>query len=90
MPKPPSKQLLWLAQVMAARTLVDAASQERERQLDQALRHWMPDLDGPDLIEVRKEVQGHLRGLSAAIDQRLATYIETKRAEPLPGCDGRI
>lgn len=90
MPKPPSKQLLWLTQVMASRMLLDAASDARDAQLDQALRHWLPDVDGLTLIEVRKEVQGHLCGLAGAVDQRLATYVENKRAEILPGCDGRI
>lgn len=91
MPKPPDKQLLWLTQIMASRMLLDAASPARDAQLDQALRHWLPDVDGLTLIEVRREVQTYLRGLSGAVDQRLATYVENKRAEPLPDCgNGRI
>lgn len=87
---PPSNQLLWLTQVMASRMLLDAASDARDAQLDQALRHWLLDVDGLTLIQVRKEVQGYLRGLAGAVDQRLATYVASKRAEPLPGCDGRL
>lgn len=90
MPKPPSKQILWLTQVMASRMLLDAASETRGAQLNQAIKHWLPDVDGLALIEVRKEVQGYLRGLAGAVDQRLATQMENGRAEVLPGCDGRI
>lgn len=87
---PPPAQLLWLANTMAARMLVDAASDARETQLEQALRHWLPDADSLSLQLVAREVRGYLRGLSAAVDVRLRTYVDTKRAEPLPGCDGRI
>lgn len=90
MAKPPSSQLLWLAQTMAARMLVDAASDARQLQLEEALRHWLPDADSRTLAEVRAEMQGYLRGLSAAVDVRLKTYLASGRAEPLPGCDGRI
>lgn len=88
--RPTSKQLAWLANTMAARMLVDAASPERSIQLVEALRHWLPDVDGLTLREVAAEVQTHLRGLSGAVDVRLNTWVEQGRAEPLPGCDGRI
>lgn len=92
MAKPTDQQIDWLAQTMAARMLRDAADAPREAQLEQALRFWLPtdDVTALDLIEVRKAVQGHLRELSAAVDQRLAKRVEIKRSEALPGCDGRI
>lgn len=92
MAKPDERQIDWLAQTMAARMLVDAASDARQPQLDQALRFWLPtdELDQLELIQVRQAVQEKLRGLSAAVDVRLKTRIEAGRARPLDGCDGRL
>lgn len=90
MTRPPDPQILWLTQTMAARMLMDAASDARALQLEEALRHWLPDVDALTLREIRATVQGQLRGLSAAVDQRRQTWIDQHRAEPLPGCDGRI
>lgn len=87
---PDPREIDWLAQTMAARMLVDAAGDARQAQLDQALKHWLPDLDHLEIIEVRKVVQGHLRGLSAAVDVRLKQRIAAGRAKGLEGAEGRI
>lgn len=92
MARPTDQQVDWLAQTMAARMLTDAADTPREAQLEQALRFWLPtdDVTALELVEIRKAVQGLLRELAAAVGQRLAKRVEIKRAQPLPGCDGRI
>lgn len=90
MAKPPSKQIAWLANVMAARMLADAAGPGRALQLEEALRAWLPDADSRTLAEAATEAQSYLRGVAAAVDARLQTWITTGRAEPLPGCDGRV
>ena len=92
MTMPNDRQINWLAQTMAARMLVDAADEPRAEQLDQALRFWFPtgDLDAQEIAKIRKGIQDRWRGAAAALDERRARYVELKRAEPLPGCDGRV
>lgn len=92
MSKPTDEQIAWLADVMAARMLVDAADHPRAAQLDEALRHWLPsdEVTQLQLVEIRRKVQMHWKGLAGSVDHRLALRIERGTAKPLDGCEGRI
>lgn len=92
MTMPSERQITWLAETMAARMLADAAADPRRDQLDQALRFWFPsgDLTQLQIIEIRGKVQDRWRRAAGALTERRERYVELKRAEPLPGCDGRV
>lgn len=89
---PDPREIDWLAQVMASRMLVDAASAPRQDQRVAALRAWFPEggLTESQALQVSEQLAELWRGLSAAIDARLATRQAAGRARPLRGCEGRI
>jgi hypothetical protein len=89
---PDPREIDWLAQVMAARMLVDAASAARQDQRVHALRAWFPEAQYTEaqMLVLAEQVAEHWRGLSAAVDARLALRQAAGRARPLPGCEGRI
>lgn len=90
MPEP--REVDWLAQTMAARMLVDAASAARQDQRVQALRAWFPEgaVTESQALVLAEQVAELWRGLAAAVDKRLADRLAAGRARPLPGCEGRI
>lgn len=92
MAMPDPREIDWLAQTMAARMLVDAASAPRQDQRTQALRAWFPEgqYTEAQMLQLGEAVAEHWRGLSAAVDARLAARIAAGRAKALPGCEGRV
>lgn len=90
MPNP--REVDWLAQTIAARMLVDAASAGRQDQRVQALRAWFPEgmLTESQMLVLAEAVGQKWRELSAAVDKRLADRQASGRAAPLRGCEGRI
>jgi hypothetical protein len=89
---PTDKQIVWLADTMAARMLADAADHPRAAQLQDALRHWLPaeDVTHLQLIEIMGRVQQQWRNLAGSIDDRRALRVQRGVAAPLPNCEGRI
>ena len=90
MPSP--REVDWLAQTIAARMLVDAASGPRQDQRVSALRAWFPEavLTEAQMLVLSEAVAAKWRELSAAVDVRLAGRIAAGRAAPLKGCEGRV
>jgi hypothetical protein len=89
---PDPREVDWLAQVMAARMLVDAASAARQDQRVQALRAWFPESQYTEsqMLVLAEQVAELWRGLSGAADARLASRMAAGRARALPGCEGRV
>lgn len=89
---PDPREIDWLAQTMAARMLVDAASAPRQDQRVAALRAWFPEgqYTESQMLVLAEQVGDLWRGLSGAVDARLATRMAAGRATPLRGCEGRI
>lgn len=89
---PDPRELDWLAQTMAARMLVDAASAGRLDQRISALRAWFPEgqYTEAQMMVMAEQVATLWRGLSAAVDVRLASRQAAGRARPLRGCEGRV
>lgn len=89
---PDPREVDWLAQVMAARMLVDAASAARQDQRVAALRAWFPEggLTESQALQVAEQLAEAWRGLAGAVDARLATRTAAGRAKPLQGCEGRV
>lgn len=89
---PSPREIDWLAQTMAARMLVDAASGPRLDQRISALRAWFPEgqYTEAQMMQLSEQVAELWRGLSGAVDARLAGRIAAGRAAPLKGCEGRI
>jgi hypothetical protein len=91
MAMPDPREIDWLAQTMAARMLVDAASAARQDQRLQALRSWFPEeYTESQLLVIAEQVAELWRGLSGAVDARLAVRQAAGRARPLRGCEGRV
>lgn len=92
MAAPSDAEIRWLADTIASRMLVDAASHPRAAQLDDALRHWLPadTVTYAQLVEIRRTVQEEWKRLSGAVDARLASRMDRGIAKPLEGCEGRI
>lgn len=89
---PDPREVDWLAQVMAARMLVDAASPARQDQRIAALRAWFPEggLTESQALQLAEQLAELWRGLAGAVDARLVTRQAAGRARPLPGCEGRV
>jgi hypothetical protein len=89
---PDPREIDWLAQVMAARMLVDSASAARQDQRTAALRAWFPEgqYTEAQMLQIGEQVAAAWRGLAGAVDVRLATRQAAGRARPLPGCEGRV
>lgn len=89
---PSPREIDWLAQVIAARMLVDAASGPRQDQRISALRAWFPEgmLTEAQMVVMAEAVATKWRELSAAVDARLAGRIAAGRAAPLKSCEGRV
>ena len=89
---PSAQEINWLAQVMARRMLVDAASDARADQRLRAVRDWLPAerLTDAQAEAVSAAIAKHWRQLAGAVQVRLETRQARGDARPLEGCEGRI